>query len=107
MTIRSGCPNLASDVRVPLPSGHLEILGRLEASQRGGMLAYNPEAVENEPFAAIGSYMVASGYLQIRIIDVRAWLRYEDLLGANPESLPGRVIGGPRIFYGVKWDLWN
>ncbi|MEX0907298.1 MAG: hypothetical protein WD054_03125, partial [Gemmatimonadota bacterium] len=92
---------------LPLPSGNLEILGRLEATQRGGMLAFHPEPVEGETVTSIPSYTIASGYLHIRVIDVRAFLRYEDLLGTHAESLPGRIIRGPRIFYGVKWDLWN
>lgn len=93
---------------LPLPSGNLEILGRLEASHRSGMLAYMPHVEgESSQLGALAPYTVANGYLQIRVIDVRAFIRWEDLLGTQPEVLPGRVLRGPRIFYGVKWTLWN
>jgi hypothetical protein len=92
---------------LPLPSGNLEILGRVDAGQRSGMLAYDPDGTIEEPFRSMPAYTLINGYLQIRVIDVRAFIRWEDLLGSNPEGLPGRVQRGPRIFYGVKWNLWN
>lgn len=92
---------------VPLPSGNLEILARAEGTQRSAMLAFEPSAAAEETLRAVPSYTTFSGYLQIRIIDVRAFLRWEDVLGADIESLPDRRHNGPRIFYGVKWNLWN
>jgi hypothetical protein len=58
-------------------------------------------------FTAIPGYTRIDGYLQIRIIDVRAFIRWEDLTGQEIMDVPGRVLRGPRIFYGVKWNLWN
>lgn len=94
---------------LPLPSGNLEILGRLDAAQRSGMLGYSLDELpeEESPLQPTPAYTVINGYLQIRVIDVRAFIRWEDVLGSNPESLLGRVQRGPRIFYGVKWNLWN
>ena len=98
---------------LPLPSGNLEILGRIEARQRSGMLTYNPEPPPTDPDPAyqpvigLPSFTLVHGYLQIRIIDVRIFLRYEDLLGNQIEELPGRFHRGPRLMYGVKWNLRN
>jgi hypothetical protein len=92
---------------VPLPSGNLEVLARLEGGQRGAMLVFEPDPAAESPLRSLPAATTFSGYLQIRVIDVRAFLRWEDLLGANPEGLPERMLRGPRIFYGVKWNLWN
>lgn len=94
---------------LPLPSGNLEILARAEAVHRSGMLAFDPEGAAGGGSAArpMPPWTTAHIYLQIRVIDVRMFLRWEDLPGAGVEDLPGRVQRGPRIFYGVKWDLWN
>jgi hypothetical protein len=97
---------------LPLPSGNLEILGRLEGVHRSGMLAYNPDAAPDppgdySPLMPVPGYTQIHGYLQIRIIDVRIFLRYEDLTNADIEEVPGRFHRGPRLMYGVKWNLWN
>lgn len=97
---------------LPLPSGNLEILARVEGHQRGGMLAYpveRPEEGDEEalPFEILPSFTTFGGYLQIRVIDVRAFIRWEDIMGNEIEVLPGVIRQGPRIFYGVKWNLWN
>ena len=59
------------------------------------------------PADTIAADNTVDAYLQIRIIDVRLFGRFEDLLGKNAVEVPGRVILGPRIFYGVKWNFWN
>jgi hypothetical protein len=93
---------------VPLPTGNLEILGRLEAAQRSALLVYDPAPPDDAfPFVQLPAATRVDAYLQIRIIDVRAFIRWEDLLGQDIEELPGRFHRGPRIFYGVKWNLWN
>jgi hypothetical protein len=45
--------------------------------------------------------------LVLRILDVQAFLRYEDASNEDPFDIPGHVINGPRILYGVKWHFWN
>ncbi|HSJ05140.1 MAG TPA: Plug domain-containing protein [Longimicrobiales bacterium] len=92
---------------VPLPSGNLELLGRMEASQRGSTLVPITPLEDGPTFATIPGYTRIDGYLQIRIIDVRAFIRWEDVTGQEIMDVPGRVQRGPRIFYGVKWNLWN
>jgi hypothetical protein len=94
---------------LPLPSGNLEVLGRLEAARRGGLLSFlpGPRTGEESGIAILPAYTRINGYLQIRVIDVRMFLRWEDLLGQQIEDLPGRIHRGPRILYGVKWNLWN
>jgi hypothetical protein len=53
------------------------------------------------------SNQVLNGYLQIRIIDVRIFLQSEDMLGKGRLDIPNRTIPGPRLYYGVKWELFN
>jgi hypothetical protein len=92
---------------LPLESGNLELLARAEAHMRGSVLAFDPAALDGAgAYSRLPAYTTADGYLQIRVIDVRAFIRWEDILG-NIEDLPGRIQRGPRIFYGVKWNLWN
>jgi hypothetical protein len=94
---------------VPLESANLEILGRFEGSQRSASLGFLPSRPDTElaPFTSIPAHTVFNGYLQIRIIDVRIFLRWEDFGAQDIEDLPGRFHRGPRVFYGVKWNLWN
>ncbi len=82
----------------PLPSGNLELFGRFEAVHRGGMFV---------PGAFIPETTTFDAYAQIRIIDVRLFGRFEDIAGQNTLEVPGRIMPGPRIFYGVKWQFWN
>jgi hypothetical protein len=93
---------------LPLASGNLEIFGRAEAHMRGSMVAF--EAVSGDDLPAtrtLGAFTTGDTYLQIRIIDVRIFVRWEDILGADIQELPDRVYRGPRVFYGVKWNLSN
>jgi hypothetical protein len=93
---------------LPLPSGNLEILGRLEAAHRSGVLAFQPEPpVDGDATVALPGVTQLNGYLHIRVHDVRAYIGMEDMLGQLVEELPGRILRGPRLFYGVKWHLWN
>ncbi len=100
---------------VPLPSGNLEIFARLESVRRGPMLVYG-DATAPEPlpgdsadlrFVSLPANHVLNGYLQIRIMDVRGFIQWEDMLGKGRLDLPDRLIPGPRVFYGVKWQLFN
>jgi hypothetical protein len=92
----------------PLKSGNLEILARVEAIHRGLMLVPNLAAGEEEsPLIEMPAIDLVDGYLQIRIIDVRAFIRYEDMTGQDAPEVLNRPLRGPRIFYGVKWQFWN
>lgn len=92
----------------PLKSGNLEILARVETIHRGLMLVPNVGAVgEDSPVIEMPAIDLVDGYLQIRIIDVRAFVRYEDMTGQDAPEVANRPLRGPRIFYGVKWQFWN
>ncbi|MBR9990582.1 MAG: hypothetical protein KFH98_12550, partial [Gemmatimonadetes bacterium] len=70
--------------------------------------AFDAAAADGDgAYSRLPAFTTADAYLQIRVIDVRAFIRWEDILGNDIVELPGRVQRGPRIFYGVKWDLWN
>lgn len=97
----------------PLPSGNLEISARLELSNRSGMLV--PALID--PAAGPGSggrYDIVPGwtsldfYLQIRVLDVRAFVRWNNITHRlDHQDLPGRIFPGQRTFYGVKWQFWD
>ena len=94
----------------PLKSGNLQVLGRLEAIHRGAMLyPLHTTGPADEPLTSISMLPLdyIDAYLQIRIIDVRAFVRYEDLQGQQLPEVPERALRGPRIFYGVKWQFFN
>lgn len=93
---------------MPLRSGNLEVLGRLEFVYRGLMLAPNEPTAETESdLRQLPGVNTLDGYLQIRIMDVRAFMRWEDLTGQDAFNLPDRPIQGPRLIYGVKWQFFN
>ena len=93
----AGVPFEAPDAVERLPS----------VVKSGSVLAFDPAALDGAgAYSRLPAYTTADGYLQIRVIDVRAFIRWEDILG-NIEDLPGRIQRGPRLFYGVKWNLWN
>ena len=82
----------------PLASGNLELYGRIEAVHRGAMAV---------PFADLPEDNTIDAYVQIRIIDVRMFARFEDITGQNASEVVNRIMRGPRIVYGVKWHFWN
>jgi hypothetical protein len=88
----------------PLPSGNLEILARLIGRRRGQMQI----PLLDGKFASIPAMNNLDFSLQIRILDLRIFLRYEDLAhNGDVYDIPGRTMPGPRIFYGVRWQFWN
>jgi hypothetical protein len=90
---------------LPLASGNLELFGRLEVVRRGALLG--PPPASGEPGVDMPARTLVNGYLQIRIIDVRIFIRSEDMAGQIVQDLPGLDIQGPRLLYGVKWNFWN
>ncbi len=90
---------------LPLSSGNLEILARLEGVRRGAMLMPSADSTLYAPDPALTTF---DAYLQIRVVTVRAFIRYEHL--NDPREIfefPDRVLPGIRLVYGVKWELWN
>jgi hypothetical protein len=89
----------------PLPSGNLELMGRFEAFRRGVMLG--PPSDSTLVGADLPARTLLNASFQIRIIDVRVFVRFDDILGQDVEDVTGLFIQGPRVFYGVKWNFWN
>ena len=90
---------------LPLPSGNLEILARLDVRRRTAMLV---------PTAAVDDLIVVPDVtavdfrLHIRILEFRLFFQSEDMLHSDDVfDVPGRLIPGPRLFYGVRWQFWN
>jgi hypothetical protein len=89
---------------LPLPSGNLEITGRLEAHRRGAMAI--PDATSG--LIGVPGLTALDLDLQIRILDVRAFIRWNNITHRLMQyDVPGRLFPGQRVFYGVKWQFWN
>lgn len=91
----------------PLKSGNLELLGRIETRHRGQVIAPALATRPGWDLEVLPSYDVIDAYVQIRVIDVRLFLRVENLSNQVMVELPGRLIQTPRYMYGVKWNFWN
>ena len=108
---------------VPLRSGNLELIARLEARHRGAMPVPGfvrtggggpgaggaPDGDEPAPPLIVEMAPAATTfdfYFQLRIKDVRAFLRWENLTNRlGLWDVPGRELPGQRLFYGVKWHF--
>ncbi|HEX7089053.1 MAG TPA: TonB-dependent receptor plug domain-containing protein [Longimicrobiales bacterium] len=111
LPVESGLASLVFHA-TPLKSGNLELLARLDGRHRGAMLVPAAEGAAGGGAAPL--LMVAPAvttldfYLQLRIKDVRAFLRWENLTRRRGIwDVPGRELAGQRIFYGVKWQFRN
>jgi hypothetical protein len=86
-------------------TGNLEPRFRLEAVYRGSALV--PDAGGTSFTAEVEPYTLFNAYVQIRVIDVRAFLAYENLLATRLAfDVPGAPLG-PRAHYGVRWYFRN
>ncbi len=92
---------------LPLPSGNLEIFARLEHVFRGPMLV--PAAADAaEPMVENDAYRATNLELTIRVVTVRAFLRWENVFHRLDQAdLPAYPLPGQHILWGVKWDFWN
>lgn len=86
--------------------GNLEPTLRLETVRRGAALV---PVADRSRFGALSEpYTLAKLFLQIRVLDVRAFLIFENLLhDLQAADLPGRPLGGQRAVYGVRWHFYN
>lgn len=106
----------------PLSSGNLELIARLEARRRGAMpvpgfvrTGDDGAGAGTDPDESGGSPLIIEVapaattfdfYFQLRIKDVRAFLRWENLTNRRGLwDVPGRELPGQRLFYGVKWHF--
>jgi hypothetical protein len=88
---------------LPLPSGNLEIYGRAAHALRGGMTSF--QAGEPTP---VGAYRETNLELTIRVMTVRAFLRWQNLYNRPfQQDVPGFERPGQNVIYGVKWNFWN
>lgn len=86
-------------------TGNLEPTVRLEAVHRASMLV--PQA-EGQAFDDVSApYTLLNFYLQIRVLDVRAFVVWENILNQAGADLPGRWFTGQRALYGVRWHFFN
>jgi hypothetical protein len=91
--------------------GNLEPTIRLEAVARDRTIAFStarftdpedPDA-DPRPRTVMGSYVVFSLYAQVRILDVRAFYRLDNLADWRTADVPGRTLPGTRGMFGVRW----
>ena len=86
-------------------TGNLEPTLRVEAVHRGAALVPGPEG---EVFSDLSEpYTLSNLFLQIRVIDVQAFVRWENLLNLRAADLPGRIFPGQRVLFGVRWRFQN
>lgn len=96
-----------------LPLGHdqLEVFARLETEYRGAMLVIGPgTAAGMVPGEPVGVEPVQRYNLdlQIRILSVRAFVHWGNLLHELDQlDVPGRPLPGRHAYFGVKWQLHN
>jgi hypothetical protein len=93
---------------VPLESGNLEIFARLEHVYRGAMTGPADPAGGSAALALVPAYRATNFELSIRVVSVRAFIRWENLLHRLDQ---GDLFGFPRpgqnVLYGVKWRFLN
>jgi hypothetical protein len=96
---------------LPLPSGNLEIFGRVEHVYRGAMTVPGALPDDAEPpsfLATVNAYRATNLELSIRIITVQAFVRWENTRHRiGQQDLPGYNRPGQHILYGVKWEFIN
>jgi hypothetical protein len=86
-------------------AGQFEPHLRVEAVHRGEMFV--PDAAQNA-FVVAEPHTQLNLRLQLRILDVRAFLVYENILQeVEAADLPGRWLPPARTLYGVRWFFRN
>ncbi|HET7233346.1 MAG TPA: Plug domain-containing protein [Longimicrobium sp.] len=86
--------------------GNLEPTLRLEVVGRDQTLAFDPGAGAN---ALIPRYALWNFFMQVRIIDIRLFYRYDNLFNTRGRAydVPGTRIPTGRALYGVRWFFRN
>jgi TonB-dependent receptor-like protein len=85
--------------------GALEPLIRLELLGRDQAQAPDPATGE---LVVTPRYALVNAYVQIRILDVRVFWRFDNLLNQRGRfELPGTELPGGRALYGVRWFFRN
>jgi hypothetical protein len=86
--------------------GNLEPTLRFEVVGRDQTLAFNPNTGANE---LIPRYGIWNFFMQIRIIDIRLFYRYDNVFNLRRRfyDVPGSEIPTGRALYGVRWFFRN
>lgn len=88
----------------PLGHDRFEIATRVGAAHRSAMRVPAPDIGTG----IVPAHTTFNFYLQIRVLDVRAFVRWDNILhNLEVQDIPGRNYPGQRVLYGVKWQLWN
>lgn len=86
--------------------GELEPTLRVEAVHHGRALV--PDADGTGFTAESLPYTLANLNLEIRILDIRAFLVFDNITGfRSAADLPGHLLPGGRLYYGLRWTFRN
>ena len=90
---------------LPLESTQFEVDARLELEYRGDMFAPDPDT---GALVAIAAQPTLDFDLNIRVLDVHAWVSWQNILhNLERSDLPELRLPGQAAYFGVKWELWN
>lgn len=86
-------------------TGNLEPTLRAEVVHRGVSRALEPGGASP---VEVAPYTLVNAYVQVRIIDVRAFIRVENAFNLRTASdLPGQRLPGLQLLYGIDWHFLN
>jgi len=86
-------------------AGNLEPTIRLEMVGRDQALAWDSTTAQN---VLIPRYVIFNWFVQVRIIDIRIFWRFENaFVERGVYDVPSGIIPGPRALYGVRWFFRN
>lgn len=93
-------------------TGNLEPTIRFEMVRRGSALTpqVDPDRTDDElpPPLASQAYTLFNAYLQVRVIDVRAFVVVENVFNLRGAAdIPGRPFPGARAIFGIRWYFRN
>ena len=97
------------------PTGNLEVWGAVGVMGRDPMTLRladpEPDVVPEDgstPLLSVPFHQEWYGFLQIRVVTVSIFLRWENLAGKDDNlDFPGRALPRFRTIYGVRWVLEN
>ncbi len=85
--------------------GQFEPHVRLEGTYRGNTLV---PSQDQQTLVDLPPYHMLNFNLQLRILDVRAFFLFENLLNElQAEPVAGRLLPGARTMYGIRWFFRN
>lgn len=92
---------------MPLDTDQLEIEVRVEGEYRGEMRV-PADTIDGSGAVAVAGAQRLNLDLSIRVIDVHAFLRWQNILHDQALlDLPGRTLPGQSAHFGVRWELRN